>query len=176
MIPKKIQAGMTAKWSMPLYSEFADHTFEYIFQGVSKIDIPTTVSGIDIVVNVVPEVTEKWIAGDYHYQLIATKGTDKQLVESGTITIEPDFLNLPAGHDFRTHAEKMLDVIKQVLEGRIPKDIESYQIDGRNVQRIPILELHKLKRTYAFQVNKEKRRQAGKSAFKPRTVKARFKT
>lgn len=176
MIPTSIQAGITAEWSYPLPSHLTESTFEYILQGPAKVTIPTTVVGGDIEVKVAATTTTNWQAGNYQYQLIATNGSDKHLVDSGALTIAPNFADLPAGHDFRSHAQIMLDAINQVLEGRITKDVESYEIDNRKITRIPILELHKLKRTYSLQVQREKRKQAGKPNFQPRKVKTRFST
>ncbi len=176
MIPTSIQAGITAEWSQPLPSEYISFAFEYILQGASKIVIPATAVGNDIAVQVSSKTTSAYKAGDYQYQLIASNGDDKRVVNKGVITIKPDFASLPSGHDFRSHAQRMLDNINQVLEGRITKDVENYQIDGRSITRIPILELQKLKRTYALKVNKEKRKQAGKSSFQPRIVRTRFKS
>lgn len=174
MVPKNIQAGITAQWREAIPSIYSDYSFQYILRGTSQITIPASVSGGDVEVNVAAADTAAWAAGDYYYQLIATKGSDKHIISSDAVIVDPDFTALADGHDFRSHAQKMLDAINQVLEGRIPKDVETYQIENRSITRIPILELHKLKRTYTAQVYKEKRKQAGKSSFQPRIVKARF--
>lgn len=174
MIPKLIQAGLSASWTVDVPVGLSDYTFQYILQGPEKILVSGVVVGGDIEFNVSSTTTSNWTAGKYIYQLIAALSDDKRLLNSGSIAISPDFENLPAGHDFRSHEEIVLDIIKKALEGRLSKDEQSYQIDGRSVVRIPILELQKLKRHYQMSVNKAKRKQAGLSSFQPKQVKVRF--
>jgi hypothetical protein len=47
-----------------------------------------------------------------------------------------------------SHASTMLEKIEAVLEGRIDSDVESYQIAGRNITKIPITELIVLRDRY----------------------------
>jgi hypothetical protein len=54
-----------------------------------------------------------------------------------------------------THNETMLTAIKAALEGRITSDMEQYQIQGRQITKIPIDDLIKLKIYYEGEVNKE---------------------
>lgn len=54
-----------------------------------------------------------------------------------------------------THAETMLQAIEAVLEGRITADIEQYSIAGRQITKIPVEELIKLRQYYRLEVIKE---------------------
>ena len=47
-----------------------------------------------------------------------------------------------------THAERMLALIEAALEGRIPRGLESTNIDGQQIDRIPIAQLHALRVKY----------------------------
>jgi hypothetical protein len=60
------------------------------------------------------------------------------------INIEPNVATAAAGA-FNTFEETQLAVIENVLAGRITADIQSYQIAGRSVLKIPIDELMKLR-------------------------------
>lgn len=51
-----------------------------------------------------------------------------------------------------THAERMLAAIEQRLEGRISSDHQRYSIDGRSLDRIPIMELEQLRTQYRREV------------------------
>jgi len=170
MTPSILQAGITASWSYALPSHYSNCDFTYILQGPGKIEINATVSGGEIHVNETAAATKQWVPGVYRFQLIAAAGADRHIAQTGTVEIKPDFGDLPANHDFRDHDEKMLDAIKSVLEGRIPKDVESYTIDGRSLARIPIAELMKLKRTYTMAIRNKKRKELGKSSFQPKLV------
>ena len=56
-----------------------------------------------------------------------------------------------------THAKTMLDAIEAVLEGRIDSDVEQYQIAGRQITKIPVSELHELRKKYLAEYKKEQR-------------------
>lgn len=56
-----------------------------------------------------------------------------------------------------SHAKTMLDAIEAVLEGRIDSDVEQYQIAGRQITKIPILELKKLRDDYRAEYKKEQK-------------------
>lgn len=60
------------------------------------------------------------------------------------INIEPNVETAPAGA-FATFEEQQLAVVEAVLAGRITNGVESYQIAGRSVTKIPIPELMKLR-------------------------------
>lgn len=175
MIPTTIQAGITVSWTAPVPDGLAAYEFQYVFQGPSTITVSAAVVGNELTVNETATTTAAWAPGYYKFQLLASLADDRCLVSQGSIQINPNFANLAAGHDFRSHAQRMLDAINQVLEGRITKDVEQYEIDGRSVTRIPILELQKLKRTYSMKVLSEKRKESGRSSFQPKTVKPRFR-
>jgi hypothetical protein len=67
------------------------------------------------------------------------------------VQIEPNLATAPAGA-FLTHAEKTLGIIELALIGRLTADLESYQIAGRAVTKIPIRELRELRGWYAAEV------------------------
>lgn len=54
--------------------------------------------------------------------------------------------------DETTHAERMLALIEQRLEGRITSDHESYTIEGRSLTRIPFAELREYRKYYRKEV------------------------
>ncbi len=175
MIKNKLQAGVNASWAYVANAEYSGFQFEYILIGPQKIIIPTTVNGSELSVDLKAAATAPWLAGLYQWALYAFKDTDRHLLGSGSVDILADLQQLPVGHDPRTHAERMLAAITSVLEGRIVKDVESYTIDDRTLNKIPILELNKLKRQYQVLVNRERKSQAGKPSFRPKVVKVRFK-
>ncbi len=170
--PKKIVAGTSVGWSFSHDLALSGWQFTYILRGSGSIDIATATEVVSGVVSVseLPSVTSSWVVGDYEWRLFAESGDDKHLVSSGRLYVDPDFSKVGAGHDPRTHAEKMLAAIKEVLEGRIPKDCERYTVDDRSLDRIPILELERLKRIYVLKVRKERK----DSNFNVRRVVSRF--
>jgi hypothetical protein len=129
-------------------------SFELRNAGAS-ITIAATADGADHVVSVPAATTASWTAGRYHWRAYVTAGTDRHEVERGTIEIEPDFAAAGAA-DRRSHAEKVLDAIEAVIEGRASKDQESYTIAGRSLARTPIGDLLTLATRYRGMVEAER--------------------
>ncbi len=63
---------------------------------------------------------------------------------------------------FQTHAERVVKILKLALEGRLTKDLESYQIAGRSISKIPIRDLHMLLSRYQAAVRQEVTGQIGR--------------
>ncbi len=153
--PTKISAGTSVSWSFSHVLTDGSWQFCYALRGPGAINIDADGVNGQVTVSESAAVTTDWKAGSYEWRLYASQGEERQLLSIGQLEIEPDFMTLEAGHDPRTHARKMLDAINKVLEGRILSDHERYAVDGRSLDRIPILELHKLRRIYTQKVRRE---------------------
>lgn len=154
-ISKTLQAGLTLAWSVSVPELQANDRLLMLLRGPGVIDLTAALSGTTASFTVAAAATAKWPPGLYQYNLVRESGADRFLVGSGAVTVEPDFAALPEGHDPRTHAQRMLDSINKVLEGRVLSDHERYSIEGRAIDRIPIMELHKLRRIYKHKVARE---------------------
>lgn len=173
-VPAKVRAGINASWTDT--SSYVDqgYSFQYLIIGKSKIVIDATVENGLITVNENAGTTSAWVAGDYRWYLFAFSGQDKHEVCTGRVRILPNLDNLDSD-DVRSHAEIMLDAIKQILTGRITKDVESYQTpDGRQLTKIPIVELVKMEQRYTRLVRRERNKATGKSNFVVKPVKVRL--
>lgn len=58
-------------------------------------------------------------------------------------------------------AASQLAAINEVLAGRIPKDVESYAIEGRSLTRVPLTELYQIRTRLMHEVAAEARAAAG---------------
>lgn len=96
--------------------------------------------------------------GAWRYAIKATRLTDGlvQTVATGTIQVNPD----PARHDVRSHAERVLEAIEALIEGRATTDVQSYSIAGRSLTRMTPAELVTWRSHYRQDVAME--RAAGK--------------
>lgn len=56
-----------------------------------------------------------------------------------------------------THAKRMLEIIQAVLEGRVVDGIESATIGGKQISKIPLLDLKRLEQTYRGEVAAEEK-------------------
>ncbi|MCY1454765.1 hypothetical protein D9M71_718540 [compost metagenome] len=61
----------------------------------------------------------------------------------------------------RTHAARMIALIESALEKRIPKDQQSYEIDGQRLDRIPVERLRELRLQYQRELIQQRRKGSG---------------
>lgn len=85
-------------------------------------------------------------AGLYRYiERVVNSGTGEvYTVGDGVVTIEVDLAAASAGA-MLSFWEKQLTMIEAVLAGRITSDVQSYQIAGRAIVKVPIKELLQLR-------------------------------
>lgn len=153
----KICAGTDVEWSFDHVLADGSNQFVYELRGPGAITINAEAVGGQVAVKELASTTAAWKAGLYEWRLFIVDGDSRKQDGVGQVVVDPNFFELGAGYDPRSHAEKMLDAIKSVLEGRMLSDHESYtDVDGRSLNRIPIMELQKLKRIYLGKVRREK--------------------
>ena len=70
--------------------------------------------------------------------------------------MRPDIAQLAAGHDARSHVQRVLDAIEAVLEKRATLDQEQYRINNRELRRTPIADLLKLRDRYRMELQRAK--------------------
>jgi hypothetical protein len=121
-------------------------------------------------------VTAAYVAGDYQWQVTATKTTTRYTIAEGWVTLLDNISGRSALYDNRSHAKKVLDAIEAVIEGRASLDQMSYAIAGRQLSRTPIPDLMKLRSLYKDEYDGEvatARIQAGLAS--KRKILTRFK-
>lgn len=169
--PSQIIAGDTAEWLLSLSDYPALSwvvSFVLVKAGV-KIAFTASASGSDHLVTVAKTVTDDWVAGMYSYQAVATSGTVRNVVETGTIEVVADFAQATAGLDARSQSAKMVDLLGAVIEGRASKTDKQYMIGGRMMITLTPKELRdeldywqaRLRAEVAGEMN----RKSGKSRF-----------
>lgn len=122
-------------------------------RGPAAIDIAAAVEGSAHRMTAAAAETAAWTPGRYWYHLRATDaGGVADLLEDGHLEIRPDLLSAGAGFDGRGHAERVLDAIEAVIEGRATQDQQSYTINNRSLSRTPLADLLLLRERYRAQV------------------------
>lgn len=117
--------------------------------------------------------TSGWPDGDYWYTLRATNGDDTVELETGTLRVLPDLVAAGDRYDGRTQAQIALDAINAVLANRATLDQERYRINNRELYRMSVSDLMKLRSFYADQVRRETACKTGRSRF-GRQIAVRF--
>jgi hypothetical protein len=170
-IPNTVSAGL----SFTANVADADHpvpAWEYVLylRGPKTIDLTADATGV---ITADTSVTANWLAGQYWYSLRAISGTNVAELETGSLTVEPNFLALPEGYDGRSQDEIALEAIDSVIAKRATLDQQRYTINNRELWRFPIGDLLKLRSVLSARVARERRRKCGAASF-GRPVYVRF--
>jgi hypothetical protein len=173
--PTTITAGDTLQWTkaLPDYAPADGWTLHYALDyGTTHIGITAGTSGTSHFVNVAAAITADYTPGSYVWTSYVTNtGGDRFTVERGSLTI---FSN-PASAASASHAERTLALIEAALEGRIPRGLEKTNIDGQELERIPIKDLEALQVRYQQKVAAEQARARIRAGLgNPRNSFARF--
>lgn len=176
--PTDLIIGDSWRWRIadhPDYPNSESWTLAYDFVGVgillaTDITVAFRTSGDDVDHWLVTVTTAKTaVIDDGRYDLFkrfigsgdhagqsVTIGRDGKVAGPPlSVTIREDPRVATAGM-FQTHAERTLVVIEAALEGRLTKDLESYQIAGRSISKIPVETLMKMRGRYASLVKQER--------------------
>lgn len=149
IFPNGIQAGLTLRRLVvqPAYPA-PEWRLSVVLRGPSVIDLHAVPDGRNHLLHVPATTTREWLHGEYAVSVRAQRGDDIEEIDSGTVTVRPDIAQLAAGHDARSHVQRVLDAIEAVLEKRATLDQEQYRINNRELRRTPIADLLKLRDRY----------------------------
>jgi len=154
--PKKFTAGTLQEWTREDEYAFGLWTFKYVLIGPANKEIPCTADAGLLSVILSSVDCADWQAGKYAWMLMREQSAERVLVDRGYVYIEENPLDIDGPVDQLSHAEKVLAAIEKRMESRVLSDHENYSIDGRALTRIPIMDLNKLRKQYAWKVHEEK--------------------
>lgn len=156
MEPTQLHAGDSAAWSraVPDRPASAGWGLRYVFNGPDRHTVDAQLT-TPYQVELGADVTATWAPGLYRWVALAFRGDQRLTVATGTIDVAPN-LETAEPSDARGHAQRMLAMIEAALEKRIPKDQQSYEIDGMRLDRIPIERLDALRTKYRRELQREK--------------------
>jgi hypothetical protein len=159
--PTRIVAGDTVKWTKSLgdFPPSEGWTLKYSFRGQSSHDVTASVVGSEYQVAITPAQSVTLEPGKYtlagYVEGSGSFAGEQHEVYRDVLVVEPSVEDaMPV--ELQTQAEKNLAAIEAVIAGRVTHDIESYAIAGRQVTKIPIGELLKLRNHFAAQVRRER--------------------
>ncbi len=163
--PPEIVIGETLEWEKDFDDFPADEwTVTYYVRGPGVgFDIAGTADGTTHVFTVPTGTSDDiTVAGLYHFQAWAVKGSEKHLADSGTTKAIASLATItPATttYDGRSEAKKILDAIDALMLGKASIDQQSYTIgtagSTRTLSRIEPSELLELRKYYAAIVARE---------------------
>ena len=161
-IPYTIYAGDTVKWKLQnLHNDYANnlYTLTYYFRleggGSTNFTVNASASSNDYLITLAHGVTAGKTAGIYNYVAYVTRASDSAriTVDVGRITVKPNLAT--SSSETKSHAKIMLDKIESLLEGKADKDVASYSIAGRSLQKMSVTELLEWRNYYKAEYNIE---------------------
>lgn len=154
MEPTQLHAGDSVTWSrdVPERPASAGWGLRYVFSGPDRHTVDAQ-DGAPFQVELTAGATAGWAPGLYRWVALAIRGDQRLTVATGTLEVAPN-LETAEPTDARDHAQRMLVLIESALEKRIPKDQQSYEIDGMRLDRIPIERLNALRLQYRREIQR----------------------
>jgi hypothetical protein len=173
-IPDSLTAGTTLSFTVALTAcPPPEWSLTLLLRGPEQRDLSSMPDGTLHAFSATATDTSAWAAGAYWYSLRATDGTEVHEIETGTLTVAPDLAAVSVEYDGRTHAERVLEAIEAVIEGRASKDQDSYRINNRELRRTPVSQLLKLRDVYRQEVRRARAVKRGRDTL-GRQILARF--
>lgn len=153
LVPSEISAGIT--FSLPLVlSEYPapEWSLSLLLRGPAAIDLAAAGAGDEHTFSATAAETGAWTPGSYWWQIRASDASDVVLVGEGQTAVLADIAAVSGAYDGRSHAQRVLEAIEAVIEGRASMDQESYTINNRSLSRTPVADLLKLRDRYRAEV------------------------
>lgn len=158
--PTELTAGDSWQWDKTLgdYRPTDGWALEYVLVGAMPFAINVTnarlvVSGDTYQVRVPAADTASLAAGAYRFAAYVSKAGDRFEILRTAVAVRANIATLTDG---RTVAEKELAIVDAAISGRLTNDLQSYQINGRAVNKIPIEMLYQIRGRLRSQVWRER--------------------
>lgn len=159
-IPNTFVKGVSLSWTTTL-DDYPASTWDLSVVFVSPSDkqtINATASGDDHVIAVTPAGSGAFTAGRYDWQAYVTDGTDRHVVDCGTVTVIEDFADV-ASYDGRSQLRQIVDAIDAYLLGNATSQQQKVRFGDReiwNYDRTELMALRsQLKRELAIEEQNE---------------------
>jgi hypothetical protein len=151
VVPDHFTAGTTVKFTRSLddFQPSDGWSYTIYLNGLTqKFNKTATVVGSDFQIEFVPSDTASLNPGPFRYaERLTNSGTGEVYDLTGdelVINVEPNAGSSAAGV-FNTWEEKTLAIVEAALAGRLTSDIQAYQIAGRSVSKIPVMQLREIR-------------------------------
>jgi len=140
-LPTTFPAGTTVCYR----KSFSDYpastwTLTLYLAGASILSIIAVADGDDFVCTIPVDATQvNFIPGHYKWAERVSKDDEVYEVASGVVTVTSSLAQAIEGSE-QEWLERSITALKTHIEGRLPAGMESYQIAGRAVSKIPVKE------------------------------------
>lgn len=163
-LPLNITAGDSISWSHLEYSYSAMEWVGYcvLFGAGNRYVLTATNTAMQHEFNLTSDDTSTWVAGRYDWSFYVVNRADanqRHTLATGKVIIKPDPNSVT---DNRTHAERMVEIIEAVIEGKATKaqlDTLRARHNEREWESNPEL-LMKWRKLYQDEVTKQRNLEA----------------
>lgn len=151
-VPLSLVANTSTSWRFE-HSEFdpADGwALDYAFEGPAELDVAALVDGAGFLVELT-EAQTALAAGSYRWQAFASNvgpPAERVQVAAGRLEIVEDLEAVTGAGEEKTHAQIMCEALEAQLQGRATDGQLRMTINGRSIDRIPMLEVEQLYNIY----------------------------
>jgi hypothetical protein len=114
-------------------------------KGAGALDAVGVADGTGHLFEIAASATDDLPPGLYQWA-VRVSGPDGEILQpcEGLTNVTPDIAEADAG-DLQSWAEKTLALVEAAIAGRIPSGMESYQVLGRAISKIPLADLMKIR-------------------------------
>jgi hypothetical protein len=156
--PTSFVVGDTLKW----YRTFSDYpasegwVLTYSFRGADALDLNATHitnDGTRYVIVVPAATTALLQPGVFTWTAYATLAGERYTAATGTAVVQAD---LATAEPRESDAVRQLAIVEAAIEGRLTADTESFQINGKSVNKTPIETLYKIRDKLRWEVYGER--------------------
>lgn len=161
--PPELRAGTTWQWRREdLVADYpaSSWTLKYWFKQLSAsgahIELTAAADGDNFSIVASAATTAAYTAGKYAWAAEVSGGSSEVYeIDRGELLVLARF-DQAVSLDFRKHAQKMLDAIEALLEGRAVADINEYTIGTRHIKKMTPKELMDWRGYYRAEVQAQK--------------------
>ncbi len=174
-LPPSITAGVTFSHVFTLTAYPApDWALKLLLRGPQVINLKAEPQNNQHHLFISASTSKDWQPGHYQYWLRLYRSQEIHELDAGKLKILTNADHLTAGYDARSHEEIVLDNINAVLEDTATIRQKRYRINNRELDRLPIDELLKLKSKYEWLVMQKRRVKKHGTSLHLRSIKWRF--
>lgn len=141
-LPESFAAGTTVRYRKRLsdYPASAGWALRLHLAGASVLAKAAVPDGDDFIVTITAADSDAFAAGLYKWvERVSNAGGEVYEVASGIVTVLPNLAEATEGSE-QEWLERAVVALKAHIEGRLPAGMESYQVAGRVVSKMPTKE------------------------------------
>ncbi len=142
-LPAQFAAGTTVCYRRRLadYPASGGWTLRLHLAGASVLAITATADGNDFIVTIAADDTAGGFSPGLYKWVERVTGAEGEVYEvaTGSVTVRPNLAEATEGSE-QEWIERAIAALKAHIEGRLPTGMESYQIAGRVVAKMPVKE------------------------------------